>query len=256
MLFSTILYTRDCISYSSPPISVLQVFTTMVIPVGAGHNMDLTARLQTEQSCLHISNPVMAVQIITGHLRTCFLRIRYCSFQGHVYCLVLSFESRDVSFLLVKISEIISSSAAPSRSAKDDAWKAFTMKASTSHLSFFTSRYLLQHLTECLGVPLIKYRKPFLFCLVSPICAYLKYSGMSKLSHILINFEILCKKVMISSKSLQKAYFSPKCAEKCILDFLDVYSPKSRASAGGLQSSSLLLFCLKIFHEISLQDIL
>lgn len=110
--------------------------------------MDLTARMQTKQSCLHTSNPVMAVQTITGHLRTCFLCIGYCRFQGHIYCLVLPFESRDVSFLLVKISEIISSSASPSHSGRGALlpWKAFSMKASTSHLSF-TLHNVLQHLS-------------------------------------------------------------------------------------------------------------
>lgn len=56
--------------------------------------------------------------------------------------------------------------------------------------------------------------------------------------------------------SLQKAYFSSNCVEKGVLDFLDVYSPKSHGSAGSFRSSSLLLFCMKIFHEISPKDIL
>lgn len=151
----------------------------------------------TEQSCLNVINPTMAAQNISGRLITCFLSIRYCSNQGHVYCLVLPFESRCVISACenlwngFKFYCCFMSSKRCSSPLEGSRNEGFNFPVLLLHL-----HNLLQHLSvqECLCLD--TERLFFLFCLVSPICAYLKHSGMSKLSHIVIIFEILCKKMI------------------------------------------------------------
>lgn len=78
------------------------------MPAGTGGVTDLTSRLHTGKWCPHTSNTTMAVQTITvlSASASCELDDA-CSVR---YCLIPSFSRHAVSLLLVKTSEIISTS--------------------------------------------------------------------------------------------------------------------------------------------------
>lgn len=139
------------------------------------------------------------------------------SLKGYVSCLLLPFQSREMPFLLVKICEVISSSVASSWPATD-ALIPRIISPWRLQLPIFLPLALPPATLECLIMSMIKYWKLFFFfffCLVPPICAYLKHREMSKLSSW--QFWHITKKKKRKRRKEKNIFFPPPCRDNAFL---------------------------------------